>query len=70
MSTRRARRSAGTRSVVETKNLWRNRQAFSFTILFPVMMLLLFASIFTGTVDGTDRGDRARCTSRASWARR
>lgn len=41
------------RSVVELKNLWRNRQAFSFTILFPVMMLLLFASIFSGTVDGT-----------------
>ncbi|MFM2079190.1 MAG: hypothetical protein RJA49_3080 [Actinomycetota bacterium] len=41
------------RSIVETKNLWRNRQAFSFTILFPVMMLLLFASIFTGTVGET-----------------
>ena len=41
------------RSSVELKNLWRNRQAFSFTILFPIMMLLLFASIFSGTVDGT-----------------
>ena len=28
------------RSVVELKNLWRNRQAFGFTILFPVMMLV------------------------------
>ena len=41
------------RSQVEMKNLWRNRQAFAWTILIPVMMLLLFASIFTGTVDGT-----------------
>ncbi|MEQ1702286.1 MAG: ABC transporter permease [Ilumatobacteraceae bacterium] len=42
------------RTVVEMKNLWRNRQAFGFTVLFPVMMLLLFASIFGGTIDGTD----------------
>ena len=41
------------RTSVELRNLWRNRQAFSFTILFPVMMLVLFASIFSGTVDGT-----------------
>jgi len=38
---------------VELKNLWRNRQAFGFTIAFPVMMLLLFASIFKGTVEHT-----------------
>ncbi len=42
------------RCIVELKNLWRNRQAFGFTILFPVMMLVLFASIFTGTVEGTN----------------
>ncbi|MCY7298704.1 MAG: ABC transporter permease [Ilumatobacteraceae bacterium] len=41
------------RTVVEMKNLLRNRQYFGFTVLFPVMMLLLFASIFTGTIDGT-----------------
>jgi ABC-2 type transport system permease protein len=41
------------RTVVEMKNLLRNRQNFGFTVLFPVMMLLLFASIFTGTIDGT-----------------
>jgi len=41
------------RTVVEMKNLIRNRQYFGFTVLFPVMMLLLFASIFTGTIDGT-----------------
>lgn len=39
--------------MVELKNLWRNRQAFGFTIAFPVMMLLLFASIFKGTVERT-----------------
>lgn len=42
------------RAVVEMKNLWRNRQALGFTVLFPVMMLLLFASIFHGKVDGTN----------------
>lgn len=42
------------RTVVEIKNLLRDRQAFGFTLLFPVMMLLLFASIFKGTVDGTN----------------
>jgi ABC-2 type transport system permease protein len=41
------------RTVVELKNLWRNRQALGFTVLFPVMMLLLFASIFGGLVGGT-----------------
>ena len=41
------------RVVVEMKNMWRSPQRFGFTILFPVMMLLLFASIFGGTVDGT-----------------
>jgi ABC-2 type transport system permease protein len=42
------------RTTVEMKNLWRNKQALGFTVLFPVMMLLLFASIFGGKVDGTD----------------
>lgn len=41
------------RTAVELKNLVRNRQALGFTVLFPIMMLLLFASIFDGTVDGT-----------------
>jgi hypothetical protein len=54
-----AHRSTGTlalgrgRTVVEMKNLWRNRQAFGFTIAFPLMMLLLFASIFKGTIENT-----------------
>jgi len=42
------------RTIVELKNLWRSHQQFGFTILFPVMMLLLFASIFSGRVEGTD----------------
>jgi ABC-2 type transport system permease protein len=42
------------RTVVELKNLWRNKQALGFTVLFPVMMLLLFASIFGGDAEGTD----------------
>jgi ABC-2 type transport system permease protein len=41
------------RVVIEMKNLWRSRQQFGFTIVFPVMMLLLFASIFSGRVEGT-----------------
>jgi len=41
------------RTNVEMKNLWRNRQAFGFTIVFPVMMVLLFASIFTGRIEHT-----------------
>ncbi len=41
------------RTGVELKNLWRSRQAFGFTIAFPVMMLLLFGSIFTGIIDNT-----------------
>ena len=52
-------RSTGTlalgrgRTVVEMKNLWRSRQAFGFTIAFPLMMLLLLASIFKGNVGRT-----------------
>ena len=42
------------RTVVELKNEVRNRESLGFTILFPIMMLLLFASIFGGEVDGTD----------------
>lgn len=41
------------RTLVELKNVWRNKQSLGFTILFPIMMLLLFASIFGGNVDDT-----------------
>jgi ABC-2 type transport system permease protein len=43
----------GGRTAVELKNLVRNRQALGFVVLFPVMMVLLFASIFGGYIDGT-----------------
>ena len=41
------------RTVVELKTFFRNTQAVGFTLAFPVMMLLLFASIFSGTVKAT-----------------
>jgi ABC-2 type transport system permease protein len=41
------------RVVVELKNTWRNREAFAFVVAFPVMMVLLFASIFRGIVGDT-----------------
>jgi ABC-2 type transport system permease protein len=37
------------RTTVELRNLVRSKQAFGFTVLFPVMMVLLFASIFGST---------------------
>jgi ABC-2 type transport system permease protein len=42
-----------TRFVVELKSFVRNGQSVGFTLAFPIMMLFLFASIFSGTVDGT-----------------
>ena len=39
---------------VELKVFFRNGQSLGFTLAFPIMMLLLFASIFTGKVDGTN----------------
>jgi ABC-2 type transport system permease protein len=41
------------RAGLELKNTWRSKQSLGFTVLFPVMMLLLFASIFSGNVDRT-----------------
>ena len=41
------------RTVVELKTFFRNTQAVGFTLAFPVMMLFLFASIFSGTVKDT-----------------
>ncbi|MCU1398138.1 MAG: type transporter [Acidimicrobiales bacterium] len=42
------------RGVVELKNTWRSKQSLGFTVLFPEMMLLLFASIFKGRIDFTN----------------
>ena len=41
------------RFVVDLKVFLRNGQSVGFTLAFPVMMLFLFASIFSGTVEGT-----------------
>jgi ABC-2 type transport system permease protein len=42
------------RAVLEVKSSLRNGQSLGFTLLFPIIMLVLFASIFSGTVTGTD----------------
>ncbi|MFG2720781.1 ABC transporter permease [Streptomyces sp. NPDC048416] len=41
------------RSGVELKAFFRNKQSLIFTLLFPVLLLLVFGSIFSGTVKGT-----------------
>ena len=43
-------RASWSRFVVENKTFLRNPQSVGFTMAFPVMMLLLFASIFHGQV--------------------
>jgi ABC-2 type transport system permease protein len=42
------------RTRFEVLTFFRNREAVLFTFLFPVMLLLLFGSIFSGDVNGTD----------------
>ncbi len=42
-----------TRFVVELKVFLRDSQSVGFTLAFPIMMLFLFASIFSGRVEGT-----------------
>jgi ABC-2 type transport system permease protein len=45
---------AGTaRSAVELKSFFRNRQSLVFSLLLPVLLLLVLGSIFGGTVRGT-----------------
>jgi ABC-2 type transport system permease protein len=41
------------RVALELKTFWRNREAVVFTFAFPVMILVLFGSIFSGELDGT-----------------
>jgi len=41
------------RGVLEIKQQVRNKQALFFTLLFPVMLLVLFGAIFNGKVAGT-----------------
>ncbi|MER7822087.1 ABC transporter permease [Streptomyces sp. NPDC096097] len=47
-------RASVARSSVELKSFFRNKQSLIFTLLFPVLMLLVFGSIFSGKVAGTD----------------
>lgn len=41
------------RGIVEIKEFFRQREAVFFTLAFPVMLLLIFGSIFNYTMDGT-----------------
>jgi ABC-2 type transport system permease protein len=41
------------RALLEVKATLRNGQSIGFTLLFPIVLLLLFATIFSGKVDGT-----------------
>jgi ABC-2 type transport system permease protein len=41
------------RGGVELKSFFRNRQSLVFTMALPVILLVVFGSIFTGMVDGT-----------------
>ncbi|WP_106976655.1 ABC transporter permease [Streptomyces sp. NRRL B-24484] len=46
---------AGTaRSRVELRAFFRNKQSLVFTLMFPVILLVVFGSIFSGKVAGTD----------------
>jgi len=46
-------RAGAARSSVELKAFFRNKQSLVFTLLFPVMLLVIFGSIFSGPVKGT-----------------
>lgn len=46
-------RVGGSRAVVELKGFFRNRQSLVFTFSLPVLLLLLFGTIFKGTVGTT-----------------
>lgn len=47
-------KATAARSGVELKAFFRNRQSLVFTLLLPVILLLILGSIFTGTVQGTN----------------
>ncbi|MEV7970417.1 ABC transporter permease [Sphaerisporangium sp. NPDC088356] len=46
-------RASVARSSVELKSFFRNRQSLFFTLLLPIVLLLVLGSIFSGTVPGT-----------------
>lgn len=41
------------RSLLEMKATLRNGQSLGFTLLFPIVMLLLFATIFSGKIENS-----------------
>jgi ABC-2 type transport system permease protein len=41
------------RAILEIKSSLRNGQSLGFTLLFPIVLLVLFATIFSGTIKGT-----------------
>ncbi|MFI6446405.1 ABC transporter permease [Kitasatospora sp. NPDC050543] len=47
-------RAGVARSKVELKAFFRNKQSLVFTLMFPVILLVVFGSIFSGKVTGTD----------------
>jgi ABC-2 type transport system permease protein len=46
-------RASMARSSVELKSFFRNKQSLFFTLLLPIVLLLVLGSIFSGTVPGT-----------------
>ncbi|MGF1432245.1 ABC transporter permease [Kitasatospora sp. LaBMicrA B282] len=46
-------RAGAARSKVELKEFFRNKQSLVFTLMFPVILLVVFGSIFSGKVAGT-----------------
>jgi ABC-2 type transport system permease protein len=42
------------RSAVELKSFFRNRQSLVFTMALPVILLVVFGSVFSGTIEGTN----------------
>lgn len=47
-------KASAARSSVELKSFFRNKQSLVFTLLFPVLLLLVFGAIYSGKVKGTD----------------
>lgn len=46
--------AARQRSVVELKSFFRNTQSMVFTLMLPVLLLVVFGTIFSGTIEGTN----------------
>lgn len=46
--------AARVRSVAELRIFFRNVQSLVFTLALPIILLVIFGSIFTGTIEGTD----------------